>query len=574
MGHAAVLGPSIDYLVCYLITVCPSNLPASLSEGVRPVAATSWLFTCPSSSLIPARLPTYLFLLVSLSHDADKYDAASARVRIQPEPQLSACINEPKNDSLSSQRASATSALVLAPLALSPASPCCLAETRTCSQATRARPRQVATTTKRTAPLRAVNLLHPPLLPSDGLYSPLGWRVYATAAKGLACDRWDYYPALLVRPRPSFMSSQPTIPTSHRRDRARAVSWSRCDHLVYCPDLPLTLSCNGTHVVRARDARLRTAQVRPARRTRRAPHAARAEMPAHSRRVVRARLAVEGAANASPCSALRKLAGTQIRPPLAPAALHSRAPAPNPRTALAACCRHSSDDAPRARRCVHCLDVRPQERQPGERDASCCTPLPAFVQHAVYATRSIIALHKARIRGRLCARGLRRSVLRTRLAALRKLAGRQNRCLLTSAAHPPHAPAPSPLLLPMARPCPRACTLSNALDVRPCLRFALAGGGEDDPASATQARRRVRTVAGHSARYSRWCTSCLCGAASRRARPFAAAAGGGVRPHPLREVRMCGCVLFRDAVIPGARRCRAISTLRSLEGAHIASAGA
>ncbi|KAJ7472500.1 hypothetical protein FB451DRAFT_1398715 [Mycena latifolia] len=39
--------------------------------------------------------------------------------------------------------------------------------------------------------------------------------------------------------------------------------------------------------------------------------------------------------------ALRKLAGTQIWPPLVPAALHSRAPALNHRTALAACRRHS-----------------------------------------------------------------------------------------------------------------------------------------------------------------------------------------------------------------------------------------
>ncbi|KAJ7465688.1 hypothetical protein FB451DRAFT_1402697 [Mycena latifolia] len=439
MGHAAVLG-LIDYLVCYLIAVCPSNLPASLSEGVRPVAATSWLFTCLSSSLIPARLPSCLFLLVSLSHDAEKYDAASARIL-------------------------------------------------TYSRSRSFQP--VATTTTRTAPLRAVNLLHPPLLPSHGLNSPLGWRVYATAAKGLACDRWDYYPVLLDRA---------------QTERARAVSWSRCDHLVYCPDLPLTLSCNGTHVVRARDARLR-AQVCPARRTRRAPHAACAEMPAHSWRVVRARLAVEGTANASPRSALRKLAGTQIRSPLAPTALHSRAPAPNHRTALAACCRHSSDDAPCARECVHCLDVRPQKRQPGERDASCCTPLPASVQPAVYATRSIIALHAPQ--------GAHpRASLRARFTAERA---------------------------------------ANALDVRPCLRFALAGGGEDDPASATQARRCVRTVASHKLAHSQPLRAVECA--------------------PTRSTR-CGCVLLRDAVIPGARRCRAISTLRSLEGTHIASAGA
>ncbi|KAJ7446052.1 hypothetical protein FB451DRAFT_1412411 [Mycena latifolia] len=217
-----------------------------------------------------------------------------------------------------------------------------------------------------------------------------------------------------------------------------------------------SLSCNGTHVVRARarDARLRTAQVCPARRTRRAPYAARAEMPAHSRRVVRARLAVEGVANASPCSALRKLG--------------------------------HANPAPARARCT--AQPRPSAK------SSYCTRslLPPLTTHLVPASVCTVSTFALKNGNRASA---------TPAAALRCPRSRIHGRLRARFA---------------------AERAANALDVRPCLRFALAGGGEDDPASATQARRRVRTVASHSARYSRW-----------------SAAGGGVRPHPLREVRMC-----------------------------------
>ncbi|KAJ7451674.1 hypothetical protein FB451DRAFT_1409758 [Mycena latifolia] len=106
-----------------------------------------------------------LFLLASLSHDADKYAAASARVLATYSRSRSFRPARAKKSRECDVRVGASARRPLALPSLA-----------------------VTTTTTRTAPLRAVDFLHP----------PPGWRVYAAAAKGLARGCCDYYPALLV----------------------------------------------------------------------------------------------------------------------------------------------------------------------------------------------------------------------------------------------------------------------------------------------------------------------------------------------------------------------------------------